>query len=86
MPSRVDKEGSGVEKNGKLLYGYRRHYLSDSKEGLVLSVHTTAAHAHQSSTSTPVFSKYPSAKEVEYWQISDIVLLPMNPYYALKVC
>lgn len=48
LPARVDKEASWVKKNGKLLYGYKRHYLSDSKEGLVLSVHTTAAHAHES--------------------------------------
>ena len=48
LPATVDKQGSWVKKNGKLLYGYKRPYLSDSKEGLVLSVHTPAAHAHES--------------------------------------
>ena len=48
LPSSVDKQGSWVKKNGKLLYGYKRHYLTDSKEGFVLSVHTTGAHTHES--------------------------------------
>ena len=31
------------------VYGYKRHYLAESKEGLGLSVHTTEANAHDGS-------------------------------------
>ena len=48
LPASVDQEGSWVKKNGTLRYGYKRHYLTESKEGLVLAVHTTAANAHES--------------------------------------
>ena len=48
LPSSVDKQGSWVKKNGKLLYGYKRHYLTDNKESLLLSVHTRAAYTHES--------------------------------------
>ena len=44
----VDKEGKWVKKGGKLQYGYKRHYLSEDKEGLVLSVHTTGGNVHDS--------------------------------------
>lgn len=44
----VDKEASWVKKGGKLSYGYKRHYVSESKSGLVLTVETTKASAHES--------------------------------------
>ena len=44
----VDQEAAWVKKGGKLQYGYKRHCLAESHEGLVLSVHTTAANAHDS--------------------------------------
>jgi IS5 family transposase len=46
--SGVDQEARWVKKGGKLQYGYKRHYLAEAKEGLVLSVHTTSANAHDS--------------------------------------
>ena len=36
----VDQEAAWVKKCGKLQYGYKRHYLAEGQEGLVLSVHT----------------------------------------------
>ena len=44
----VDQEARWVKKGGKLQYGYQRHYLAEAKAGLVLSVHTSAANAHDS--------------------------------------
>ena len=44
----VDQEARWVKKGGKVQYGYKRHYLADSQSGLVMSVHTTAANAHES--------------------------------------
>ena len=44
----VDQEAAWVKKCGKLQYGYKRHYLAEGQEGLVLSVHTTSANAHDS--------------------------------------
>ena len=44
----VDQEARWVKKGGKLQYGYKRHYLAEAQEGLVLSVHTTPANAHDS--------------------------------------
>ena len=44
----VDQEARWVKKGGQLQYGYKRHYLAESKEGLVVSVHTTSANAHDS--------------------------------------
>jgi IS5 family transposase len=44
----VDQEARWVKKGGKLQYGYKRHYLTDAQEGLVMAVHTTAANAHES--------------------------------------
>jgi len=43
----VDQEAAWVKKNGKLSYGYKRHYVSESGTGLVLSVETTAANEHE---------------------------------------
>ena len=37
-----------MKKGGNLQYGYKRHYLADARDGLVLAVHTTAANAHDS--------------------------------------
>jgi IS5 family transposase len=37
-----------VKKGGKLQYGYKRHYLAKTQEGLVLAVHTTPANVHDS--------------------------------------
>ena len=44
----MDKEAAWVKKGGMLQYGYKRHYLADSHDGLVMSVHTSAANAHES--------------------------------------
>ena len=44
----VDQQAAWVKKGGKLQYGYKRHYLAEGQEGLVLSVHTTSANAHDS--------------------------------------
>jgi IS5 family transposase len=44
----VDQEAAWVKKGSKLQYGYKRHYLAEGQEGLVLSVHTTAANLHDS--------------------------------------
>ena len=44
----VDQEAQWVKKGSKLEYGYKRHYLADAKEGLVLSAHTTGANGHES--------------------------------------
>jgi IS5 family transposase len=44
----VDQEAAWVKKGGKLQYGYKRHYLAEEDEGMVLSVHTTSANAHDS--------------------------------------
>jgi transposase, IS5 family len=37
-----------VKKGGKLQYGYKRHYLAEAQEGLVIAVHTTPANVHDS--------------------------------------
>jgi IS5 family transposase len=42
----VDPEARWVKKGGKLQYGYKRHYLAEAQEGLVLAVHTTPANVH----------------------------------------
>jgi len=42
----VDPEARWVKQGGQLQYGYKRHYLADAQEGLVLSVHTTPANVH----------------------------------------
>jgi IS5 family transposase len=44
----VDQQASWVKKNGQLQYGYKRHYLAESQEGMIIAVHTTAANAHDS--------------------------------------
>ena len=44
----VDQEARWVKKAGKLQYGYKRHYLAEAQEGLVLAVHTTSANTHDS--------------------------------------
>lgn len=44
----VDQQARWVKKGGKMQYGYKRHYLTDVQEGLVMAVHTTAANAHES--------------------------------------
>lgn len=44
----VDQEARWVKKGGKLAYGYKRHYLAEAQEGLILAVHTTPANAHDS--------------------------------------
>ena len=80
LPASVDKEASWVKKNGKLLYGYKRHYLSDSREGLVLSVHTTAAHVHESKHLKACLSNSSLLPGVVYWLIRVIVLPLMSPY------
>ncbi len=46
--SGVDQEARWVKKCGKLPYGYKRHYLAESQEDLVLAVYTTPANAHDS--------------------------------------
>jgi len=53
----VDKEAAWVKKGGKLSYGYKRHYVSESTSGLVLSVETTAANAHESKYLTQCVSQ-----------------------------
>ncbi len=47
----VDQEARWVKKGGKLQYGYKRHYLAEAQEGLVLAVHTTPANVHDSQAS-----------------------------------
>lgn len=42
----VDTEGRWIKKAGKLLYGYKRHAVTDN-EGMVLHVVTTAANVHE---------------------------------------
>ncbi|WP_410896839.1 transposase [Pontibacter sp. E15-1] len=42
----VDTEGRWIKKAGKLLYGYKRHAVTDT-EGMVLHVVTTAANVHE---------------------------------------
>ena len=44
----VDQEAAWVKKGGKLQYGYKRHYLAEAQEGLVVAVHTTPANLHDS--------------------------------------
>jgi len=44
----VDQEARWVKKGGKLQYGYKRHYLAEAQEGLVIAVHTTPANVHDS--------------------------------------
>jgi IS5 family transposase len=46
--SGVDQEARWVKKGGQLQYGYKRHYLAEAQEGLVIAVHTTPANAHDS--------------------------------------
>ena len=43
-----DQAARWVKKGGQLQYGYKRHYLAEAQEGLVLAVHTTPANAHDS--------------------------------------
>lgn len=42
-----DKEASWVKKGSKLRYGYKRHYTADEQTGLVLSVVSSTAKAHE---------------------------------------
>lgn len=42
----VDAEGRWIKKAGKLLYGYKKHAVTDT-EGIVLRVVTTAANVHE---------------------------------------
>jgi IS5 family transposase len=44
----VDREARWVKKGDKLQYGYKRHYLDEAQEGLVIAVHTTPANVHDS--------------------------------------
>jgi transposase, IS5 family len=44
----VDQGARWVKKRGKLQYGYKRHYLAEAQEGLVIAVHTTPANVHDS--------------------------------------
>jgi transposase, IS5 family len=44
----VDQEARWVKKGGKLQYGYKRHYLAEAQESLVIAVHTTPANVHDS--------------------------------------
>lgn len=44
----VDPEASWAKKGHNLYYGYKRHILTESKEGLVLAVSTTKASSHDS--------------------------------------
>ena len=53
----VDAEASWIKKGGKLQYGYKRHYVCDQGAGLVLSVSTTTASAHESKHMAPVLKK-----------------------------
>ena len=53
----VDTEGSWVKQGGKLEYGYKRHYVCDQGEGLVLGVSTTRASAHESQHMSSVLNK-----------------------------
>ena len=53
----VDQQARWVKKGGKLQYGYQRHYLADAQDGLVLAVHTTAAHPHDSQHLATCLSK-----------------------------
>ena len=46
VQSGVDQEARWVKKGGKLQYGYKRHYLAEAQEGLILAVHTTPANVH----------------------------------------
>ena len=48
VQSGVDQEARWVKKGGKLQYGYKRHYLAEAQEGLVIAVHTTPANVHDS--------------------------------------
>ncbi|MEO1219370.1 MAG: IS5 family transposase, partial [Bacteroidota bacterium] len=42
-----DKEAIWVKKGSKLRYGYKRHYTADEQTGLVLSVVSSTAKAHE---------------------------------------
>ncbi len=53
----VDPEGAWVKKGGRLSYGYKRHYVTESSSGLVLSVETTSANAHESKQLSQCVSK-----------------------------
>ncbi|XWN35282.1 MAG: IS5 family transposase [Roseivirga sp.] len=44
----VDQEASWVKRGNELYYGYKRHYLVEAENGLVLSVHTSKASEHES--------------------------------------
>lgn len=46
MNTGVDVEGAWIKKAGKLRYGYKKHFVTDS-EGLVLGVLTTAANVNE---------------------------------------
>ncbi|MEM9417375.1 MAG: IS5 family transposase [Bacteroidota bacterium] len=78
----VDREGSWVKKGGKLPYGYKRHYGCDQGAGLLLSVATTPASAHESKHMAQVVkeahlpSGSPVLSDKGYSSASNEALLP----------
>ena len=71
----VDEEARWVKKGGKLQYGYKRHYLAEAQEGLVLAVHTTPANAPDSQHLAACLDKGKLPKKKGYCAQANEVLL-----------
>jgi len=41
--STIDKEGAWIRKSGRLRYGFKKHVVTNSEDGLILNVDTTSA-------------------------------------------
>ena len=46
IKSCVDNDGAWIKKSGKLLYGYKKHHVTD-ENGLVLGILTTPANVNE---------------------------------------
>ena len=62
----VDTEGRWVKKAGKLLYGYKKHAVTDT-EGLVLQVVTTAANVHEIANLKEVLEEVALPKHIPFF-------------------
>ncbi|MDR2534213.1 MAG: transposase [Tannerellaceae bacterium] len=57
----VDIEGRPLKKNGRSIFGFKRHDAVDDN-GLILAVHTTTANEHDSKGLAPLLEKLPKEK------------------------
>jgi transposase, IS5 family len=82
----VDQEARWVKKGSKLQYGYKRHYLAEAQESLVIAVHTTPANVHDSQLLGDFLNKVKLPPRSRVLADKGTALRPMRRCSTVRAC